>query len=88
MTEVGKAGLPQGGAVPCMDDKAGVEGARDPANLAAKRDTVTSRGLSDQTQMRLGNHLRAMYDGILQQPVPDRFRDLIERLDAGEPDTP
>ncbi|WP_375455344.1 NepR family anti-sigma factor [uncultured Methylobacterium sp.] len=47
-----------------------------------------SRGLSDQTQMRLGNHLRAMYDGILQQPVPDRFRDLIERLDAGEPDTP
>ncbi len=88
MTEVGKAGLPRGGAVPRAGDEAGVEGPCDRVNLAARRDTVMSRGLSDQTQMRLGNHLRAMYDGILQQPVPDRFRDLIERLDAGEPDTP
>lgn len=88
MTEVGKAGLPRGGAAPRVDDKAGVEGSPDPARFAAKRDTVMPRGLSDQTQMRLGNHLRALYDGILQQPVPDRFRDLIARLDASETDTP
>ncbi|GEP05890.1 NepR family anti-sigma factor [Methylobacterium oxalidis] len=43
-------------------------------------------GLSDQTQRRIGNHLRAMYDAVLQQPVPDRFSDLIARLDTSEPD--
>ncbi|AWN44178.1 NepR family anti-sigma factor [Methylobacterium durans] len=43
-------------------------------------------GLNEQTQRRIGNHLRSMYDAVLQQPVPDRFRDLIARLDASEPD--
>ncbi|WP_375463704.1 NepR family anti-sigma factor [uncultured Methylobacterium sp.] len=42
--------------------------------------------MSDQTQLRLGNHLRAMYDNVLQQPVPDRFRELIERLETRQPD--
>ncbi|MER2264857.1 NepR family anti-sigma factor [Methylobacterium oxalidis] len=42
--------------------------------------------MNDQTQRRIGNHLRAMYDAVLQQPVPDRFSDLIARLDASEPD--
>lgn len=37
--------------------------------------------LSDLTQKRIGLHLRAMYDTIVQQPVPDRFRDLIARMD-------
>jgi Anti-sigma factor NepR len=43
-------------------------------------------GLSDLTQRRLGTHLRAMYDSIVQQPVPDRFRDLILKLDAADAD--
>lgn len=40
-----------------------------------------SHSLSDLTQRRIGMHLRAMYDTIVQQPVPDRFRDLIARMD-------
>jgi len=32
-------------------------------------------------QSRIGDHLRAMYDDLLQQPVPDRFKDLLSRLD-------
>ena len=40
--------------------------------------------LDDFTRTRLGTHLRAMYDQVVQQPVPDRFRDLIARLDASE----
>ena len=40
--------------------------------------------LDDFTRTRIGTHLRAMYDQMVQQPVPDRFRDLIARLDAGE----
>jgi hypothetical protein len=33
------------------------------------------------SQNRIGDHLRAMYDGLMQQPVPDRFVDLINRLE-------
>jgi hypothetical protein len=39
-------------------------------------------------QERIGDSLRAMYDGLVQQPVPDRFIELLSRLeqrnDAGE----
>ena len=42
-------------------------------------------GLNDQTQKRIGNHLRALYDSVVQQPIPDRFRELIARLDDDRP---
>ena len=42
-------------------------------------------GLNNQTQRRIGNHLRALYDSVVQQPIPDRFRDLIARLDDTPP---
>ncbi len=48
----------------------------------------SSSRLSDQAQARIGHNLRTLYDSIVQQPVPDRFRELIERLDAQEPKTP
>ncbi len=35
------------------------------------------------TQTRLGDQLRAMYDELVSQPVPDRFKDLLERLEKG-----
>ena len=35
------------------------------------------------TQTRLGDQLRAMYDDLVNQPVPDRFKDLLERLEKG-----
>ena len=47
-----------------------------------------SSRLSDHAQARIGSSLRSLYDSIVQQPVPDRFRDLIERLDAKEPKSP
>jgi hypothetical protein len=31
-------------------------------------------------QSRIGDQLRAMYDDLIQQPVPDRFRDLLGKL--------
>ncbi len=45
--------------------------------------------LNDQAKRRLGLHLRAMYETFIQQPVPDRFKDLIAQLDdktATEPE--
>jgi hypothetical protein len=41
-------------------------------------------GLSEHTRNRLASQLRAMYDTITQQPVPDRFADLIAKLDSGD----
>ncbi|MBX9932891.1 MAG: anti-sigma factor [Methylobacterium sp.] len=42
--------------------------------------------LNDLTQKRIGLHLRTMYDAVVQQPIPDRFRDLIARLDTADPE--
>ena len=41
-------------------------------------------GLSDQTRNRIAAQLRAMYDTVALQPVPDRFAELIAMLDGGE----
>lgn len=43
--------------------------------------------LDRQIQARIGEQLRSMYDELLQQPVPDRFADLLRKLDA-PPQTP
>jgi len=44
-------------------------------------------GLNSEIQSRIGHHLRAMYDDVVRQGVPDRFADLGRKLDApgGEP---
>jgi len=38
--------------------------------------------LGRDVQARLGQQLRAMYDDVVNQGVPDRFNDLIDRLDG------
>jgi hypothetical protein len=43
-------------------------------------------GLNAEIQSRIGHQLRAMYDDVVRQGVPDRFADLIRKLDA--PQTP
>jgi hypothetical protein len=37
--------------------------------------------LSKDIQSRIGSQLRAMHDDIVRQGVPDRFVDLLARLD-------
>jgi hypothetical protein len=37
--------------------------------------------LDRAVQERIGDHLRAMYDELVQQPVPDRFVELLNRLE-------
>jgi hypothetical protein len=32
-------------------------------------------------QGRIGDQLRAMYDDLMHQPVPDRFMDLLSKLE-------
>ncbi|WP_201830570.1 NepR family anti-sigma factor [Microvirga zambiensis] len=42
---------------------------------------ATDPKLDTGSQKRIGDQLRAMYDELMQQPVPDRFRDLLDQLD-------
>jgi Anti-sigma factor NepR len=41
-------------------------------------------GLNAEIQSRIGHQLRAMYDDIVRQGVPDRFAELIRKLDVSE----
>jgi hypothetical protein len=41
----------------------------------------TEAKLDGSSQKRIGDQLRAMYDELMQQPVPDRFRELLDQLD-------
>ena len=41
-------------------------------------------GLNAEIQSRIGHQLRAMYDDVVRQGVPDRFAELIRKLDEGE----
>jgi hypothetical protein len=43
-------------------------------------------GLNAEIQSRIGHQLRAMYDDVVRQGVPDRFVDLIRKLDVPKPD--
>jgi len=45
-------------------------------------------GLNSEIQSRIGHQLRAMYDDVVRQGVPDRFVELIRKLDGpvGPPD--
>ena len=38
-------------------------------------------GMQVQVQDHIGRQLRAVYDDVLNQPVPDRLLELLERLD-------
>jgi hypothetical protein len=39
-------------------------------------------GLNPEIQSRIGHQLRAMYDDVVRQGVPERFADLIRKLDV------
>jgi hypothetical protein len=41
-----------------------------------------SARLSREIQGRIGNNLRAMYDDVVRQGVPDRFAELLQKLDS------
>jgi hypothetical protein len=54
---------------------------------------MTESGQEEQTveptlepllQAHIGKQLRTMYDAMTREPVPDRFKLLLDRLEAGE----
>ena len=37
--------------------------------------------IDSRIQHEIGKHLRAHYDGIVNEPVPDKFMELLEKLE-------
>jgi len=42
-------------------------------------------GLDSQTRKHIGRMLKATYDEVAHEPVPDKFLDLLKQLEAAEP---
>jgi hypothetical protein len=42
----------------------------------------TGGGLTREATIKIGQQLRAMYDEVVKEGVPDRFNDLLKRLDS------
>lgn len=58
------------------------------ASLSDRISAVSSNPRLDRvTQGRIGDQLRAMYDDLMQQPVPDKFRDLLTQLGKKDGDS-
>jgi hypothetical protein len=42
-------------------------------------------GLDSETRRHIGRMLKATYDEVAREPVPDKFLDLLKQLEAAEP---
>jgi Anti-sigma factor NepR len=62
----------------------GPDKAMETATTHSKRPNSKAAKLSRDVQARLGQQLRAMYDDVVSQGVPDRFAELLNQLDADE----
>ncbi len=58
-------------------------GQQNPMEAAANRKRTGAKParLGRDVQARLGQQLRAMYDEVVNQGVPDRFTELLNRLE-------
>ena len=52
------------------------------AAATRKNTSAKPAKLGREVQARLGQQLRAMYDEVVSQGVPDRFAELLNRLDG------
>ena len=53
------------------------------AETRSRKTTAKPAKLSREVQARLGQQLRSMYDDVVNQGVPDRFAELINRINGG-----
>ena len=55
-----------------------------PTSITARRDGLDLSRLSSEVRILLGQRLRAVYASLVREPVPERFLELLERLEATE----
>lgn len=57
----------------------------DDGHSATSKDRArTERVLDEKSQTSIEEHLRTMFDSVAQEPVPDRFLDLLNQLETSE----
>lgn len=70
-----------------LNDPIGGEGkqaAAKDSTAVGKPRVGAARGLDSRSQEAIGRALRAHYDDLVRSPVPDRFMELLDRLEATE----
>lgn len=55
----------------------------DKAESRMKSSSGSAR-LGREIQGKIGQQLRAMYDDVVKEGVPDRFRDMLRQLDSSD----
>lgn len=50
---------------------------------ARQSEPAEGTGLTREATVKIGQQLRAMYDEVVKEGVPDRFSELLKRLDQG-----
>ena len=48
-------------------------------------DQGNGKGLDGEAQKHIGRMLKATYEEIAHEPVPDKFLELLKQLEASEP---
>jgi hypothetical protein len=56
--------------------------AKDPANAKPRVDG--GRGLDARSQEAIGRSLKAHYEDLVRAPVPSKFLEMLDRLEAAE----
>ena len=73
------------GAAPLSGSSTGASRSGPPASPSDFRPSARGKpgapSLDRGTQSRIGDKLRAMYNDLMDQPVPDKFRALLDQLD-------
>jgi hypothetical protein len=53
--------------------------------LKVKSNNMIQLAARPEVSELIGQRLRKFYDGVSEQPVPDRFLDLLKQLEAATP---
>lgn len=64
-----------------MEPKHGAQKGPDLRESAQHAGEAVQPAVQPQVQDHIGRQLRAIYEELLSQPVPDRFAELLEKLD-------
>lgn len=56
------------------------------ASEATAEAASPARKLDKSVQNAIGARLRAYYDGVEREPIPDRFVELLKQLEKKDPD--
>ena len=67
-----------------QDPNGGRQTAAKESAAAEKPRAGAARGLDFRSQEAIGKALKAHYDDLVRAPVPEKFMELLERLEARE----